>query len=149
MRGRDVKELIEELESIATLLADDPLTARQVVERLGTVSEDYGSNVLVAPGSPLFREANVVRDVDRTTFDPVDIPDHLYLTPTVPPLVDALTAAFGMYDEVPSLHGEPPELIFYLEMRGQPYAAALIARVQDDRAVELVLRRDIRLDDEA
>jgi hypothetical protein len=139
--------MVEDLESIATLLARDPLTVRQVVERLGTVITDYGSNVLVAPSSPLFREANIVRQVDRTTFDPIDVPAHIYLTPAEPPLMDELASAFGTYREVPSLHEDPPELIFYLEMRGQPYAVALIARVQGDRAIELTLRRDIRLTD--
>lgn len=140
--------MIEELESIAALLARDPLTAGQVVERLGTVTTDYGSNVLVAPSSPLFREANVVRQVDRTTFHPIDVPDHVYLTPATPTPIAELSEAFGTYREVPSLHEDPPELIFYLEMRGQPYAVALIARVQAECAVEITLRRDMRLSDE-
>ena len=79
-----MKDMIEELQSIATFLAHDPLTVREVVERLGTVIEDYGSNVLVTPNSPLFREANVVRQVDRTTFDPIDVPDHVILKPVGP-----------------------------------------------------------------
>lgn len=137
--------MIEELESIAALLARDPLTVRQVVERLGTATMDYGSNVLVAPSSPLFREANVVRQVDRTTFHPIDVPDHVYLTPAEPAPIAELSGAFGTYQEVPSVHEDPPELIFYLEMRGQPYAVALIARVQDERATEITLRRDVRL----
>jgi hypothetical protein len=140
--------MVEELESIAALLARDPLTVRQVVERLGTATIDYGSNVLVAPNNPLFREANVVRQLDRATFHPIDVPDHVYLTPAEPTPVVELSHAFGTYREVPSLHEDPPELIFYLEMRGQPYAVALIARVQGEHAIEITLRRDMRLADE-
>ncbi len=140
--------MTEELESIAAFLASDPLTIHQIVERLGTATTDYGSNILITPSNTLFLEANVVRQVSRTTLDPINVLSHVDLTPSEPPSVGELSSAFGKYHEAPSLHDDPPELIFYLEMHGQPFAVTLIAQIKEDRAVALTFRRDVRLTDD-
>lgn len=137
--------MMDALQSLAALLASDPLTVAQVAARLGAVVTDYGSNVVVAPTDPVFAEANIARQVDRKTLDPVETPAFVILTPAAPVPLAGLTAAFGPSQEVPGPGDDPPELIFYLPMPGQPCAVALIARVRHDAAVRLTLRRDVRL----
>lgn len=138
--------MIAELKNIATLLASDPLTVQQVIAQLGAVTTDYGSNVLVAPNNPLFREAEVVRKVDLNTFDPLDTPANIHLTPVEPMPVAQLTGAFGAFHKYPARRKQLPTMVFDLDVGGQPCAVALIASIKDDQVVELTLRRDIRLE---
>jgi len=137
--------MLAALQTLASLLARDPLTVDHVIEQLGTVTHDYGGNVLLAPRDPLFKEANVVREIDLTTLEPSNTPAHVTLTPVEPPSVETLAQTLGTYAQIPAKEKIPPQVIFYLDMPGQPYTIVLIAVVKEDRAVKITLRRDIRL----
>lgn len=137
--------MIEALKALAALLARDPVTAAEVVLHLGTVKTDYGTNVRIVPRSDLFQEANVVREINPETYEPMDVPRNVHLTPGQPVTLKQLSAAFGPYQEVPSLDEHDREVLFHLDMPGQPRPVALIARLKGRRCVELTLRRDIRL----
>lgn len=133
------QDTIDELQSIAHWLACGPQRATDAAAHLGTVTEDFGSNMLVAPTSPLFREANVVRQVDHTTFDPTEEMSHLLLTPVEPIPLTVLTSSFGTAEEIPSLHDNPPDLLFHIRSCRYTPPVTLVARTGDDRAVEFEL----------
>lgn len=137
--------MIPALRALASLLAADPLTVNEVSDQLGTVTHDFGANVMLAPRDPLFKEASVVRGIDPTTLKPSPTPAHVTLTPAEPPALETLTQAFGPATRVPAEEKIPPQAIFYLEMPGQPYTVALIAEVQQRRVTRITLRRDQRL----
>lgn len=137
--------MLAALQALASLLARDPLTVDEVVEQLGTVTHDYGGNVLLKPRNPLFKEASVVRGIDSATLEPSNTPAHVTLTPVEPPSVNTLAQMFGAYRHIPAREKIAPQVIFYLDMPGQPYAVALIAEVREERAVKITLRRDRRL----
>lgn len=90
--------MIAELQSIACLLTSDPLSTDEVVGKLGSVAHDYGGNVLVRPYDPQFKEASVVREIDRTTYKPSNIPSGVGLSPVNPPPVEKLVQGFGKGD---------------------------------------------------
>jgi hypothetical protein len=137
--------MLAALQALASMLARDPLTVNQVVEELGTVTHDYGANVLLTPHDPLFKEASVVRGIDLTSFEPTDTPAHVALTPVEPPTLETLIRTFGTHTRIPAEEKIPPQVIFYLDMPSQPCTVALIARIRKGRAVTLTLRRDRRL----
>jgi hypothetical protein len=136
--------MLAALQALAALLARDPLTVDETVEQLGTVTHDYGVNVLLMPRDPLFKEANVVRGIDPATHRQSDTPAHVEVTPVEPPAVETLAEAFGTYRRVPGEEKTPNKVIFYLDMPGQPCTVALIAAVKKGRAVKITLRRDRR-----
>ena len=137
--------MIEALELLASLLARGPLTVEEVIKQLGTVISDYKPNVLGEPSDPLFKEANVVRGIDLTSFEPSNTPVHIDLTPLHPPTIETLAQTFGKYRQIPAEEYFPERLIFYLDMPDHPYTVSLIACVRQGYAAEITLRRDIRL----
>lgn len=136
--------MVEELLSLASLLARDPLMVSEVIAHIGSVIHDYESNVLIEPSDSQFSEAHVVRNIDLETFEPIDTPSHVVLMLAEPIEVEDLTQAFGKYDRFEAEEKVPPQLIFYLDMTGQPYSVALIADVEVDRVIEITVRRDKR-----
>jgi|WetSurMetagenome_2_1015567.scaffolds.fasta_scaffold125405_1 hypothetical protein len=137
--------MIAVLQELASLLARDSLTVDQIIAKLGTVLHDYGSNILVTTSNLLFKEANVVREINLATLEPSNAPAHVILTPAEPVSLKILARAFGEYKNVPAKEKIPSKVIFYLEMPGQPYSVALIAEVENSRALKITLRRDVRL----
>ena len=137
--------MLAALRELASVLARDPLTVDDVIAHLGgTVTHDYGANVVLAPRDPAFREASIVRGLDVATRQQSTAPAHVDLTPAELPTIETLAHAFGTYTEIPGEEKVPPQVIFYLDMPGQPYTVALIAEVKHGHAVRLTLRRDRR-----
>ena len=135
--------MLKALGVLASFLAQDPLTVDQVVAELGAVTHNYRPNVILAPFDPLFREANVVRGIDLVTRKHGERPALVELVPAEPPAVEELEAAFGAYTPIPAEDkGVLPQAIFYLTMPPAPVMIALIAAVQEERAVVITLRRD-------
>ncbi len=135
---------LKSLKALTEYLARDPLTVGDVAGRLGKTGKDYGASVDVTPGDPLYRSASIVRRVDQATGDPSGEPAHVTLTPADPPTVEELAREFGAYERVPAEGKIPERAIFYLDAPGRPYRVALIAQLQQGRAVRLILRRDRR-----
>jgi hypothetical protein len=136
--------MLAALRSLVDWMGSDPLYVDEMVERMGSIIEDYGPNVLLRPFDPMFSTVNIVRCLDPATSAPTNTPAHLILTPVEPPPLKSLSEAFGEYREVPMRSPFPPRVIFYLDMLGSPYTVALIAEVQDGKATHITLRRDKR-----
>lgn len=134
--------MIAELQAIISLLTTDPLTVDQVVENLGTVTTNYTPNVVVKPYSSELKEASVLRRMDARTFQHINTPNSVTLKPTMPPTVETLAQAFGEYNEVISTDALPPRIIFYLDKYSKKYTIALIAYIEEGRAIQITLRRD-------
>lgn len=134
--------MLAALQALAALLARDPLTVDDLIEYLGTVMQDYGANVVLRPRESAFQEASIVRGVKAVGFGPSTVPAHVTLTPVEPPTVETLAQAFGTYTRIPAEAKVPPQVIFYLDLPGQPRSVALIAEVKQGRAVRITLRRD-------
>jgi hypothetical protein len=130
------------LQALALLLAREAVTVDEVVAHLGSVTHDYGANLLIAPRDASFTEANLVRGLDPATRHAADVPAHVEITPAEPPTIEALSRTFGTPVAVPAEERVPPRAIFYLDLPGQPRGVALIAHVKEGRAVRLTLRRD-------
>lgn len=137
--------MIAEIQAIACLLASEPLTMDEFVGKFGTVTHDYGVNVLVKPDDPQFKEVSVGRDVDFTTRKPLNTPEDIDITPLKPPTVEALVQAFGPYKKTLTLHyTSPPRIRFYLNMSDRPYRVVMGADIRDGRAIRIRLRREKR-----
>jgi hypothetical protein len=134
--------MIEELKNIADFLSSDPLTVEQIAQRIGIISQDQGSNVLVLPSSPFFISASVVREIDLVTLLPIDEPASVHLIPSKLVPLAQLSDTFGPYVEGLTFGRNSPERIFSLKIPGKPCSVVLIARCKDEGAVELTLRRD-------
>jgi hypothetical protein len=137
--------MLAEIKELVSFLAGDPLTADQVITRLGTMIQDHGGNVSIKPRNPLFKEADVIREIDLKTLKPSNRPAHVSLTPVDPPALDSLTKAFGAYKLIPAEEKSLPQVIFYLDQPKRPYTVALIGELKGKRVVRIILRRDIRL----
>ena len=136
--------MIELLRELATLLARDPLTVDDVVERLGPVVQDTDYNLLIDPRNPLLGGVNLVRLMDQHTLEPGETPAFLELTPAEPLALGSLEQMFGVSKTIwPDHEEELPQAIFE-----QPVATSLshetvlIAAVDDGRVLSLTLRRD-------
>ena len=135
--------MLEALRALATYLANEPLTVGEVAAELGVVTHDHRSNVIVVPFDTRFQEANIVRGIDLSTRRLGESPALLELVPTDPPAIEELEAAFGDYTPIPAEDkGTLPQAIFFLQLPPAAYSIALIAAVQDGRAVAITLRRD-------
>ena len=135
--------MLATLQELISLLASDPLTVDQVVAALGTVADDYGVSLAVAPADPLFQEVIVARGVDLETRLPSDEPAFVRLTPAEPPSLETLAEAFGPYREIPREGRDRlPQAIFYLQPPEGRCLVALIAEVSEGQAVSITVRRD-------
>jgi hypothetical protein len=138
--------MLSAVKELASFLASDPLTVDQVIKHLGSLTQDYGSNVTIKPRDPKFKEAEVVREIGQTTLKSSNRPAFLSLTPVEPPTLVSLAAMFGPYKKIAAEEKNPAQVIFYLDQPGKPYTVALIGEIKADKVVRITLRRDVRLE---
>jgi hypothetical protein len=141
--------MVGTLQRIAKLLCTEPLTAVQVANAIGTISQDYGGSlqVVVRPSDAAFSEADIGREYG--TQNPSTVGFELANPKST--TVAQLRSAFGEYSEGPKLHFDSPtEIMFQAIWRASPsVSCALIAQVDpgahgvaDGTVSKVTLRRD-------
>jgi hypothetical protein len=137
------------LQRTAKLLCADPVTAAQVANAIGTITQDYGGSLqlVVRPSDAAFSEADIGREYG--TQNPSTVGFKLANPKST--TVAELQAAFGEYSEGPKVHFDSPtEIVFQEICRASPsLSCALIAQVDpgahgvaDGTVSKLTLRRD-------
>lgn len=129
----------EILEQIAKISAQEIATAEAVAQALGTVTQDFGSNMWVQPTNKAFSEANITRAVDRkslhsinlTLSEPYPLADFLDMYPDAELYVEE--------DDAPEKYG------VWLDTGDTPFIIKLFATVTAGDVIGYTLLRDIRL----
>lgn len=130
--------MLAAIERLMTHLAHAPLTAHEVIESLGRVTEHYPGNAFVQPDDAALRSANIVLHYGT------DEPAHVELELAAPIAIADLEQAFGAYKRVMPDGKGPQQIIFYVDPPEQPCTLAVIANVEGDSSRVLMIRRDTR-----
>jgi hypothetical protein len=132
--------ILQEVRKICSLLRTQGMTMTKLARRLGTITEDLGSNVVFRPASPYFSEGEVRQPISEDGEDS-DQPEDVLLTLTdsrqLP--MSAVKAAFGPgREEFVFDHLGPPPLSF--DLRATPDGPVLC---------DLSAESDWRVEDES
>jgi hypothetical protein len=135
--------MIELLKDVCTVLGRDPLTAREVAEALGTITDagKLGKPYQVQPYDAALRAVRVVMDNDGSA------PAFVELETAVPVDLQALASAFPDYADTPTRQlSVSRQITFYVDLPDLPRTCAIIARIPREGELRtLTVRRDIRL----
>jgi hypothetical protein len=138
--------MIETIQNVCELLSRDPLTAKQVAESLGKVTEagELAKPFQVKPSDTTFSAASVVVDNSGSA------PAYVELTPVQPIPIAALRARYT--DAHPLArrdYNKPDQMLFNVDIPNMPRTCAIIADLtkqgDDIAARKLTIRRDVRL----
>jgi hypothetical protein len=126
--GSNTGELMNLLKELCETMSGDPVTVREVKERLERTP--FRAAVEAEPGS------------QAPAFARVETPASTGLT------LEGLQKAFGPAKRLPGMgRGVPAEYLITVDLPGYPYTCALVIEKEQDKPVveAVTVRRDIRL----
>ena len=123
------------LRSLITDLSSQT-TESDLIERFGTVKQNYAGSVHVTPADKHFSHISLVRSAQTDDIAHV----RLELTDNIP--LSNLSATFGDYQSIDSGHGEPKTVMFQTTTTDTPYHIVMLVEIEDDNVTAITLRRD-------
>ena len=130
--------ILQSLEQISQLLQKTS-NAADLARQLGKITQESKSEITVQPKDAAFTHLSVVKHIDSSE------PAHIRLRLASPVALSTLSAQLGTPQKPPRTPSGKSSHIFNNAYRGTSHNVTLIVE-GGDPAVDLVLRRDIRLD---
>lgn len=137
--------MISLIQQVCELLSQDPITAQQVAEAIGTITQqgELGLPYEITSKDSAWLSARIVVDSGGA-------PLHVELISAQPIPLSTLQADYPDFHPLMSRNPDKPDqMLFNVDIPGMPRTCAIIAQVDKHNAkatVEsLMIRRDVRL----